>query len=679
MFLISLLLTVLSSYLIISCLLKNDIRGNLGIICFLLTAFAQLVLTFEILSLFNAISSKNILLLNIIAVFMCFVFFLITKRELYRPNLKKETKYIRNALNRDCLLKLVFLFFAVFIISQLMLALLQPIILGDALIYYLPRCTGWIMTGSINFIDTPDVRELMMPVNMEFLYTWYMLFTKTEQGCAFFAYLGYINAIIVIYNFLLELGFSRRKSLWSVFVFSSFAIIGIMSHTPCADLFIGSLILTSIYLFFIYCKYNNKVLLYFSALAYALALGTKFTSAAPMFPLFVLCCIILFRYKKNDIKKSFIYFVSFFIINLFIFSSYNYILNYIHFGNIAGSNSISILNEFRGGLKGYIFNLINYFFLIFDASGINNFDIYNKIIMGLRTKVYHLFGINYGYISPYFPKQYIFKSELNAVFSLLGFIGLFTFFPSILYLIFNKNRKYQILKYLSIAFVVTVMLFAGLMLFTRFNARYIVTFVVIASPIIACTYIKSNKNIVKWFLCGLMFIYLFYNPITTASPYVYSFFSHLNNLEEFNKNYNEAENIFEYLKEKNTKIAIIEGTDRKLAYYGVKLRLFGNIVDNIVVEKLKEYNLSDYNYIISTTEAKQYASYIIYKEYNPQNYISECTYFDKNKKEIKSNEGEDLTKTIKVSCEIHFDYIISKGFEKDKSVPSSKFRIYKRK
>ena len=117
-----------------------------------------------------------------------------------------------------------------------------------------------------------------MPVNLEFLYTWVLMFRKSEQGIAIFSYISFLSAIYIIYNLLKELGVCARKRLWTIFTFSSLALIAIMAYTPCADLFIGTLLFAGIYLFIIFLKHDDKAAFYFSTLSCALAFGTKTTA-----------------------------------------------------------------------------------------------------------------------------------------------------------------------------------------------------------------------------------------------------------------------------------------------------------------------------------------------------------------------------------------------------------------
>ena len=70
LFLISLLMVFVSSYML-SCVAapkneENRLYGPAPFLYILLTMFSQVVLTFEILSLFKAINEPNVLVLNVI-------------------------------------------------------------------------------------------------------------------------------------------------------------------------------------------------------------------------------------------------------------------------------------------------------------------------------------------------------------------------------------------------------------------------------------------------------------------------------------------------------------------------------------------------------------------------------------------------------------------------------------
>ncbi|MBQ9244814.1 hypothetical protein IJ182_00935 [bacterium] len=635
--------------------------------------------------MFNKISINGVLSINVLFFIIALLVFNLKKAKKYNPFECDEFLKIINVIKQDKILKILSILFIFYIISQLVIIFFIPVSFGDALSYYFQRCAHWIQAGNINHYDTYDVRELIMPTNMEFLYTWMFLFTKNECGCGIFSFFAFLNSIYVLYKFIGELGFCRRKRLWTVFVFSSVPIIYSMANTPLADLFIGSLILSSLYLFVLDCKYSGKMYLYFAALSYALAIGTKTTSLIA-FPMFLLACVIIaFIFKKK--MKNIILFIIFLIINVLIFSSYNYVLNYIQYGNFLSSPNHILLNHFRGGMQGYLYNIVNYLFLIFDMSGIPNIDFYNDFVIKVRDYIYGFFDIA-KCISPFYDRKYPFNSEISPLYSFLGAVGIFAFYPALISA-FCKIKSYsnssKILFILAMSYIINILLFSGLMIFTEFNARYIVTFFVLASPVIVFTYIKSK--LYKIFLAFIMSVYLFVIPFSEAFGYFNAYIKFCvknidiqNKYEKFNREFNDEEEVYLYLKDKAfIKVGLIAGASKRTNFDIIRLQIAGKIIDKLPIETMKEYSLADYDYIIVFDEPEQKSSFISYKEYNSPNYIADCTYYDTNNEKILKQEGINLLPGVKIICDTPFSYIENSGFEKDKDFISTDYIIYKRK
>ena len=654
MFFISLVLVLISSYFLTSCITKK----NTGIVYFFLICFAQIILTFEILSLLNLIAEKPFLIANIIF-FIISTILIAIKKQFFKPQLEEKNR-IQNALKSDKLLSWISKFFIFFLFCEFIAALCLPISFGDALNYYLPRCTTWIQQGNINHFITPDTRELIMPVNMEFLYTWVLIFTKKAQGIALFSYISYLGAIYTIYNLLKEIGICIRRRLWAIFTFSSLALVSIMAYTPCADLFIGTLLLSGIYLFVIYLKQNDKVALYFSTLCCALAFGTKTTAIIAFLGVAILFAVLKYKHKKEDFIKTALTYIGFLALNFLIFSSYNYILNFLQFGNFISCPEQFYINKFQGGIKGYICTLIKYSFALFDCSGINNLEFYNTFITNFQTKVLALLGETpSSYMSEHFPKNFQFNEEMTALTSGLGAIGLLCFAPALIVSLVQKNNKKLILFILGLSFILNVLIFARVMVYTSYNLRYLLTFVVIASPLLALTYIKSNKNIFKLILFLLLFNYLVLNAY--SKPYQY-FIQYYN--ENFNKDsYEIAQQakrdelkIFDFFMNKEkTKIALIACSKSADLYSIEKLKLHNYEIDKILAEDINTYDLNKYEYII--TNSYEIISTNIKDLNNPN-----CTYTDPSQ----------------VKCLVPFEYLKTKGFNKLESVNLNNYLILKR-
>lgn len=691
MFILSLLFILFSSYLILSVIdKKTAFKNNLGLIFFILIAFSQIILTFEVLSLFRVLSKNSVFISNIIFLLISILIWSLIGKSCYKPLIFEELKKIFNALKKDKILIFISFCFLVFIISTLIIALFFPIRYADALSYYFSRCSMWVQNMGISHYLTLDSRELIMPVNSEILYTWVFLFLKNEIGTGIFPYIFYINAVYVLYNLLGELGFCRRKRLWSVFVFSSFPLVYIESSIPGGDLWCGSLILTGIYLFLCACKYNKKIIYFFSALAYALAVGLKTTAIIAFPSVLILIIMFAYLYNKKKAKASVLRFLSFFFINFLVFSSYIYFLNWIDFNNPISDKSQLLLNSFRGGLKGYIFNLVHYIFIMFDFSGIPDFINLGILIEKMQNKFLALIGIgSFDYMSPFFPIPFRYNSEIGITKSLLGFIGILTFYPAIVYsLMFGIKRKLSrksiILFLFAISYLFNILIFSRVMVYTKFNMRYLLTFVVIAAPILVYTYIRNNKNIMKWILCLLLFINLAFIPHAKPLSFIIGYIKnyHFANTNETTdrsyilKDFDEAAIRRYFLTKNKCNIGLMLQMHNYPLYYIKKLSLDGYNLYTVLPEIITEYDLKKFDYLIIS---KSFITSNIIKNFKTDTNIpniSECIY--KNyKKEIITPAENQIPATV--VCLVPIKYILENGFEITQDINLNSYWILKNK
>lgn len=623
----------------------------------LLIIFAQVILNFEILSLINSILVLPFLILNVVT-------FVLARNHWNRKGcptinlgIKEEFNRIIKALKQDKLLSILSIFFILFLVVEFITIYLFQTSSGDALMYNFTRCTGWIQNLNLNHVLTPDTRINIMPINLELLYTWYFLFLKTERGVTIFQFIGYITSIYVLYNFLRDMAFSRRKSIWSVLVLSSFVLIGIMAYTPYSDVFVGALLFSSIYLFYLNCKEKDNTALYFSTLSLAIAIGTKTTAIMSLPAIGILFLFLASKYNNFKAIKNY---SIFFIINFLVFSSFNYILNFINYGNPVTTSMQYMLHEFRGGLKGYFTNLIKYCFLIFDCSGIPNIDLYNKLILFIEEKVLNLFGSNLEtYTSKYLPPIFVFNSTIGATASCLGAMGLFALLPSIFKSFKTGIKKNKgIIIAFAIILILNILIYSKAMVYSKFNTRYLMTFIVMSSPILVLSYIKSNKNLFKWFLSGLIFLYLVVVPLTRPVELIsfYTKYKQPNqSILDLTKADNEEIDVYNYLKENKVKSAVLFAQNKNTYTYFIgKLRFNGVKIDTPLVENIEEYNFDKYEYVVITREP-----ILAVNLANKKSDSVICTYLDKNQNVInKTNEKE----IAMVSCLSPLEYLQNNDF-----------------
>lgn len=681
---------MLSSYFIVSVLKQKISEKNIFPVLFLLVSFSQVIISFEILSLFSQIGSSQFILLNIVLLILSFVLWFSQGKPIYKPNVKNEIIKIRNAIKLDKVLFVLFSLFVVSLFIGLFNSIFLPITFGDALNYYFTRVTTWLQNGNINHFVTPDPRELIMPVNMEFLYAWLFLFLKKETGTAFFSYISFVNILLVIYNTLEFFKVSVRKRIWAIIIFASLGIIGHMISVPCADIFVGSLLLTGLYLFFLYSKNNNLLILFFSTLATAIAFGTKTTSMIAFPSVVFLMIAFLFLYKVEFKTRKLSLYALFLILNFMIFSSYNFILNFLQFSNPITARESYLINHFEGGFKCYLYNLINYFYLIFDFSGIQNVDLYNKLITFLRDKTILLFGIEpLTCCSKLFNCAFQYNSELTMTKSCLGAIGLFLFFPSLLISLqncfniksVNKNRLY--LSLFALAFVFNILLFSKIMTFTSSNSRYLVTFVCLTAPVLAFSYIKSKKNILKLILVYFFFIYLVAIPFSKMKNTISNYFELKKQYPQIKNTYallayrfNEENAVYNYfIRQKKSKIALIAYQQQSRLFDIEKLKFNGFHIDKLFVENIQEYDLSSYDYIVANPNKIDSKIVLRNKSQNSKmKYFPNCVYYGQNFV-VSDFQNSNL---IMVCCDLPFDYFSSLGFKKVTEMKLKEYVILKK-
>ena len=309
LFFISLILVFLASYFIASAYAKNN--SIEGIIYILLSAFAQVVLSVEILSLFKAISVPGILILNVIMLLGAAYLWKKSAKPLYSISVKGFFNQFFNALKLDKYLIVLFVGWCVFIGVSLFLMTIMPVVNADAGSYHVLRSTFWILNRSLDHFTIADSRNLLLPINSEILYAWVILFTKRLAFFGFFAFSGYILSILSLYGVLRILKFSMRVRLWCIFMLSSFAGVIVQSTGTETDMIVAGLVFSSIYLYWTALKEKRIVPVFFSALAYALALGTKSTAfmAVPGVGLFMLGLGIY--YRKKEFYRLFLLFLIF--------------------------------------------------------------------------------------------------------------------------------------------------------------------------------------------------------------------------------------------------------------------------------------------------------------------------------------------------------------------------------
>ena len=688
LFIISFLLIFISSYFLTSILEPK--KNILGLIYLVLIAFAQIVLTFEVLSLFTAINQIWVLILNALFFTSSMYFWQKKSKPCWSLDCGNFRNRVINSFKLDKSLMWLYVGFCAFLIVTFILCLVLPITNSDAQAYHVARSVFWVLQGSLNHFDVADIRNLCLPINSEILYSWVLLFIKKDALLGFFSFAGYFLSIISIYNILALLGYSTRKKLWVIFIISSFSSVIVQVSSTETDIIIAGLILSSIFLFWYALKHDKKTPVFMSSLAYALAIGTKTTSliALPGVGLFLLA--LCFYFKKY---KPLALFLGFGIINFLIFSAYNYILNYIQFSNFMGSISFMVVSKNYYGIKGLISNFIKYIFMFFDFTGFRWSDYIGPNLTILRDsilKFLHLGYINDGlYTTPYVVNRLLLEPVMGA-----GILGFLVYLPCVIRAILNplfksKSKKSWFLFVFAVLFIVNMLILSYLLAYMSFSVRFVMSFMLISSPILVYSYL-SKKNILKYIIIAFSLFYLM--GVSThlwARPFVkivrtlieHPSITYLREVAQC-KTY---EKIPQYSSgtcplrhrlqksfPKDTKILAFLSTSDSI-YLLKSLELDGFKIDVRTMEDVKKIDFSKYNIIISTnkgqsaTFVKDYEQrkndYKIIKKkifitkYNPV----PCIYVQNPN--VLNSKNKEASYPFKVRCAMSKDFLKEKNLE----------------
>lgn len=318
LFIISFLLVFGASYFIaISFEQKSFLKF---FIYLLLTAFANVVLTFEILSLFSAISVPGIFVLNLLLAGAGAGLWLKRDKPLPEFHVKPFIKTIWHSLLLDKYLLVLGCAFLFMCGVSLWLISFMPVVNPDAEAYHVVRSLFWISQHNLNHFSYADIRAIVMPVNSEILYAWLLIFLKKQMWFGAVSFSGFLLTLFSLWGILSNIGLSVRRRLWILLILSSFSSVIVQISGTETDIIVAGLVCASMYLFWEYLKRGKVFLVFMSSLTYALAVGTK-TPAIMLIPGVGLWMAgLAFYYYKKKFYKPLLYFLGFSLLNFIVFS-----------------------------------------------------------------------------------------------------------------------------------------------------------------------------------------------------------------------------------------------------------------------------------------------------------------------------------------------------------------------
>jgi len=491
LFIISFILIFSSTWFVTSIFKSKHPENN--VLFFILNFFAQIILSFEFLSLFKQIKELNVILINIIVFTVSFSVWKFKKSpKLFTEKFDMNFEKIKKAFEQDKFLKILGIFFIISISASLFLALYAPVNLWDSMTYHLARIVIWMQNASLSHFETSSIRQVMFPPNAEILYMWILIFIKKDFFAGMVQYVSFLGILWTLTSFLRYMKFSTKRVLWSVFIFASLPEIIMQSSSTQNDLLLGFLLFASTYLFIYGIEQKEKTSSIMSALAMGMAFGVK-GSVFMIFPalMFVFAFISYKKEKFHFYKPLLIYAFN---VALFfaVLSSYNYILNYFEFKNIFGLNSyLEFYMPPEKTFGAFGAGIIRYILSFFDFTGFPFANWFNNYFPAVKNWILQFFGLGLHQGVIYADLDTL-NTKIHENYGGYGILGFLVFLPVVFSCltrrIFSKIQKVQKIALLAIIPVLFIIFIASTLGFTTWNMRYFVTAIAICSPLFVFTY-----------------------------------------------------------------------------------------------------------------------------------------------------------------------------------------------
>lgn len=639
-----------------------------SITVFFISFFAVIVLNIEILSLFKGINDTNIFLITFFEFVLLLAFWLKAGRPVLKTDFRNFLNELKNAFNKDGLLIILFAGWLFYLLTAIILAGFCPVTEPDAQSYHALRALHWVKDGFLSRFETADERAICMPVNSEIFYTWLLSLFKKDTMFGLLQFFSYFLLIISNFKIMEFFKIDFIKRIWAILIFTSFAAIIVQIPSTQTDICTAALLSASILLVLKFKEEKKLSLLFYASLSMGLAFGVKTTAFIASIPLIVWFIILL--------KKDIIKFFALLFLNFTIFSSYNYILNFIDYGNFLSSNAFILYNQNYGGIKAFVANFIKYTVQFIDFSGLQIGKHLSESIINARDSILNFLSIplKLGELDS-LTRINAHMDEQIGGFGILGFV---VFIPCLIGSFFKKN-----LRSFSIVFMAQFILLCALMLYTVYGIRYITTFLSLAIPVLSLSYFKKNNIFKIVFIIYALFYFCYASLFSPLRPVAYLG-------KEFIKNKN-IEHIQNTLRDSRYKffgplITIESAAYKKSAepyckegkkigffvsetavIYAAKYMELTNdcTIDTLNSLHIENYNLKDYDVIFKTGKRGQFTNVINKNDLENPIYDSdklECVYVVSSDKQI--NPNKTIHNTLYAECKIYDEYLTSLGFKK---------------
>ncbi|MEN6571212.1 MAG: glycosyltransferase family 39 protein [Anaerolineaceae bacterium] len=486
------------------------------ILFYFLCASAYVIVTLEIAGFLTRLNQPAVILI-LQAVFTAVSFFIFRKKLIPLKTLLASFKTVSvgSFVRKYPLAAVMVLVIAGFYGFLFFVSIHFPQNTSDSLYNHLSRIAYWLQQGSFNIYPAFNNIGSMYPLNNSVLMLWSVVFLRSDVLVGTVQFFATIAAAVILYALAVRFGFSRISGLLCALIFLTFPIVLFESITAQNDILAAAYIGAAILFLLNRNAEGQKNRLVFSALAMALAIGTK-QYALFTLPGYILLAVIVIGRQRENKRKQLAFWTGTLVGLTVLLGLFSYARNiFIYqnpFGETRDINYAESYNSIGGVADRAVVNSLRLFSQFISCDGfpdsINRkcvrvkaaaFDAaFSKTRFNLESDKYLL--------SPDVPFSLTTIYPLNEESTWYGFLGWVLILPAFVYGIVYSIRRRKVEAIVIIAtailyFLATATFKNG---WDEYLGRYLILAVLLIMPF--ASFIMSDKRPVNRILVALIFI-----------------------------------------------------------------------------------------------------------------------------------------------------------------------------
>ena len=277
MILLALLLVLVTSYLVLG---LARLSGTVTVIlAWAVAAWAQVVITLEVLSLFQAVTPAWVLASHVLVLVAMAIWWNRSGRP--RPGLAwPATRRPAGWARRHWPVVLLAACAALAAATSLFLVIFSVSNAWDSFSFHLARPALWRQNRSLAFFSTYSPIQNDAPFVAEVGMLWTMLFAGSGQYAALTQWVYLLLTPLALYGIARELKIPRPSAAFAALLFPTFPVVIAQASEAMSDLLLVGLFVTTVYFVLVACDRDDSslVLWAWAAVSAGLLVGTKPTA-----------------------------------------------------------------------------------------------------------------------------------------------------------------------------------------------------------------------------------------------------------------------------------------------------------------------------------------------------------------------------------------------------------------